>query len=329
VIISRTPFRISFFGGGTDFPEFYSEHGGATLLTAIDKYCYLSVHRMGRFFKHVFRASYAQTELVQHPSEFKHPLIREALLHLDFSDGLEITHVADLPGRTGLGSSSSFTVGLLHALHAFRGDAVTPAQLARESIEVERVRVGDAGGHQDQYAAAFGGLIRVDFRAGPEVKVTPLRLSAGRLRDLQDRVLMFYTGVEKSADVILREQSRRVARNTPALIEMLNMVDAAEKILTGDDSLDGFGRLLHESWQRKRSLSPGISNGVVDDAYEAAIAAGALGGKLLGAGGRGFLLVFAPPDRHASVRERLSGLQEVPVSLGAEGSRIIFQSAER
>lgn len=327
MIISRTPFRVSFFGGGTDFPEYYREHGGATLATGIDKYCYLSVHSLGPFFKHRLRVSYAQTETVSHAAEIQHPLIRECLGLLGMDEGMEINHVADLPGRTGLGSSSSFTVGLLNSLHAFRGEKPDAGQLARESIVVERERVGDSGGHQDQYAAAFGGLRRFDFTAAG-VTARTVTITRERRDALSDRLLMFFTGVESSAENILQEQKKRVQHNLPALREMLAMVDEAERLLAGRDDLDAFGRLLHESWLRKRSLSSGISNSAIDQAYEAAGRAGARGGKLLGAGGRGFLLVYVNPEAQSKVREALSGLQEIPFNFSDEGSRIIFQAAE-
>lgn len=328
MIIARTPFRVSFFGGGTDFPEFYREHGGSTLATAIDKYCYISVHRLGRFFKHRMRASYAQTELVNAPSEFKHPLIRESLLHLGIDEGLEITHVSDLPGRTGLGSSSSFCISLLHALHTLRGETVDAETLAQESIHVERVRVADSGGHQDQYAAAYGGFHRFRFGPGEGVRAEKLAIRPQRKLELNANLLMFYTGMEQSAEVIVQEQKKRVGNNVPALLEMLQMVDEAERILLSSVDLRAFGELLHLTWTRKKSLSSGISNTLIDDAYAAARAAGAIGGKLLGAGGRGFLLVYAEPECHAAIRERLKDLREVPFAFSAEGSRIIFQTAE-
>lgn len=327
MIISRTPFRVSFFGGGTDFPEYYREHGGATLATGIDKYCYLSVHSLGPFFKHRLRVSYAQTETVRHATEIQHPLVRESLGLLGMDEGMEINHVADLPGRTGLGSSSSFTVGLLHSLHAFRGERPTPDQLARESIAVERERVGDAGGHQDQYAAAFGGLRRYTFTA-QGVTATPVALAPERRSALSRRLLMFFTGAESSAEAILQEQKRRMADNLASLRDMLAMVDEAERLLAGRDDLGAFGRLLHEAWRRKRSLSAGISNAAIDQAYDAARRAGAVGGKLLGAGGRGFLLVYVEPDVQPAVRAALAGLQEIPFQFSDEGSRIIFQAPE-
>ena len=326
MIISRTPFRVSFFGGGTDFPYFYEQHGGAVLLTAIRQYCYISIHELSPFFKHRFRASYAKTESVLKPQEFQHPLVRECLLHLDVQDGVEISHVADLPGRTGMGTSSSFTVGLLHALHALRGDRVTAAGLAREAVHVERERVGDAGGHQDQYAAAFGGFLRLDFASGPKVMVKKLSLPADRLRALEARLVLFYTGLEQSSQIILREQEQRARQNVAHLQEMKSLVDVAERILLGGGSLNEFGALLHHTWELKKGLSMGISTPAIDQAYAAARRAGALGGKLLGAGGRGFLLMFVPPGKRKKVCDVLKNCQTVPLSMAGEGSRIIFQS---
>ncbi|NLB65987.1 MAG: hypothetical protein GX803_05920 [Lentisphaerae bacterium] len=328
MIISRTPFRISLFGGGTDFPSFFRQHGGAVLAGAINKYCYLSVHRLAPLFKHRFRASYSRTESVQEPAEFRHPLIRETLLYLDQREGIEIAHTADLPGQTGLGSSSSFTVGLLHALHAFQGRSVTPDELARQAIEVERERVGDAGGWQDQYVAAFGGFRRIDFQPDGTVRVRDLPVSGDRLLELENKLLLFYLGTESSAAQVLRVQNGRAAENEAALRAMLDMVARAEAILCGSGSLAELGDLLHETWQHKRSLAPGISNPQIDQAYASARAAGARGGKLLGAGSRGFVCLYAEPRDQPAVRAALASLQEMDFRFSAEGSRIIFKSAD-
>jgi D-glycero-alpha-D-manno-heptose-7-phosphate kinase len=328
MIISRTPFRVSFFGGGTDFPEFYKEHGGAVLLTTINKYCYISLHALSPFFKHKFRASYAKTESVIEPSEFVHPLIRETLLQLNVTQGLEISHVADLPGRTGLGSSSSFTVGLLHALHAFHDQRVTAEDLAREAIIIERERIKDAGGHQDQYAAAYGGLTRLDFLTNQQISVKPLAVGTARLSELENHLMLFYTGLEQSAEEILTEQKKRTHVNTATLLQMKAMVGEAETILTGKTPLKEFGTLLHDSWLLKKGLSSGISNTTIDQAYEAARQAGAWGGKLLGAGGRGFLLFFAPPECQPLIRSVLSPLLEVRFSCTSTGSEIIYRAPQ-
>ena len=326
MIISRTPFRISLFGGGTDFPAFFHDHGGAVLSGTIDQYCYLSIHRLAPLFKHRYRASYSRTESVQHPREFQHPLIRETLLLLAPRQGIEISHVADLPGRTGLGSSSSFTVGLLNALHAFHGRQTTPEELARQAIEIERERVGDAGGWQDQYAAAFGGLCRMDFHRDGTVHPRPLRLSAQRLRELEDGLMLFYMGTDTSAAEILREQNSRHNDNEAALLTTLQLVDQAEAILLGSDPVANLGALLHDAWMLKRSFARGITNPAIDAAYDAARQAGARGGKLLGAGGRGFICLFVEPEIQPLVRQALAPLQEVSFRFSPAGSQIIFSS---
>jgi D-glycero-alpha-D-manno-heptose-7-phosphate kinase len=328
MIISRTPFRASFFGGGTDFPEYYTRYSGATLLTTIDKYAYISLHKLSPFFRHRYIGHYAKTEHVIAPSEFSHPLIRECLLYLNIEEGLEISHVADLPGRTGLGSSSSFTVGLLHALHTYRGEVATRGDLAREAIAVERDRVDDPGGHQDQFAAAFGGLIRLDFRGDAEVSVKELMISPERRTLLENHLVLFYTGVEGSAQEILEEQRENTKRNLETLHRMAAMVDEAEEILCSDTDLLAFGDLLHESWQLKKGLSSGITNPLIDNAYEKARKVGARGGKLLGAGGRGFLLLFATPERHEAIRHLFPSFQQVRFCFSREGSQIIFEAPE-
>lgn len=328
MIISRTPFRISFFGGGTDFPGFFEKHGGAVLATTINKYCYISVHHLTSFFKHRFRATYSRTESVLTPDEFQHPLIRETLQMLDQREGVEISHVADLPGQTGLGSSSSFTVGLLNALHAYRG-AVAPAEdLARQAIHIERERVGDAGGWQDQYEAAYGGLRRYDFHTDGRVTTRVVGLPDARRKELESSLMMFYLGNESSAEQILQDQKKRSGSNEQSLLAMKQMVDHGESILCGHGSLSAFGDLLDEAWRHKRSLASGISNSQIDQAYDAARAAGARGGKLLGAGGRGFLCLFGDSGAHARIRDALKHLQEVHFKFSAEGSRIIFKSDE-
>ncbi|MGI6086668.1 MAG: kinase [Kiritimatiellia bacterium] len=328
MIISQTPFRISFFGGGTDFPEFYSQYGGATLSTTINKYSYISLHKLVPIFKYSFRASYAQTESVQKPEEFTHPLIRECMLHLKISDAMEIAHTSDLPGRTGLGTSSSFTVGLLHALHRYLGNPVDAETLAREAILIERKRVGDAGGHQDQYAAAYGGLLRLDFSGDSQVAVKRIEISPDRIQALNSRLMLFYTGMEKSAETILREQSRNTEINTPRLLKLKNMVDQAEQLLCGNAPLAEFGSLMHAGWELKKTFSSGISNAVIDRAYTNARAAGATGGKLLGAGGRGFLLLDADPTIHPAIRAALPEYNQIDFALSEHGSRILFNQDE-
>lgn len=325
MIISRTPFRISFFGGGSDFPEFFRDHHGCTLSATIDKYCYISIHYLTQFFNFKYRASYARTETVASASEFQHPLIRACLLFLPVEQGLEISHVSDLPGRTGLGTSSAFTAGLLNALHAIRGEHVSAAQLAREAVIVERERVGDPGGQQDQYAAAHGGLLRIDY-SGRGVEVRRPRVQPKRLALFKSHLMLFYLGTERSSGEILSDQKQRTALNLPALKEMAAMADRAQTLLEHEEpDLVEFGRLLDEAWRLKKTLANGISNSAVDEAYGAARAAGAVGGKLLGAGGCGFILLFAPPEKQAPIRAKLKSLKEVAFDFTPAGSRIIFK----
>ncbi len=328
MIISRTPFRISFFGGGTDFPEYYREHGGAVLTSTIDKYCYLLVHRLGPFFAHKYRANYAKTESVQHPSEFQHPIVRECMAMHPVDCGLEIAHVADLPGRTGLGSSSSFAVGLLNALRAFSGQSPTAEDLTAEAIHVERERIGDPGGHQDQVAVAHGGLRLIHFGPGEKIRTDTVDIPEDRRQALEQSLLLFYTGIEKSADAILSEQSRGLHRRREVLGEMRGLVYRAGEILQGGGDLDAFGDLLHETWTRKKTLASGISNPDIDRAYATALGGGALGGKLLGAGGRGFLLLYVPPPRQPHVRAALTDFKEVGFRFSDVGSEIILASPD-
>lgn len=328
MIISRTPFRISLFGGGSDFPAHYRRHGGAVLSAGINQYAYLSVHRLAPFFPHRYRASYARTESVRSPAEFEHPLIRECLLQLAFDEPLEISHVADLPGRTGIASSSSFTVGLLHALHAFRGEQADPARLAREAIQVERERVGDAGGHQDQYAVAFGGFNRIDFSGDQQVAVHPLAIRTDRMRELEQRLLLVFTGIEMSAAAISRAQQAGVPDHADRLQAMAAMVDTAQAVLEGSGPLTPLGELLNETWNHKKQLASGISNPAIDDTYERARRAGALGGKVLGAGGRGFMLFYVEPEHRTAVLAALSECREAPFAFSPAGSEIIYSSSE-
>ncbi|NCD34079.1 MAG: kinase [Spartobacteria bacterium] len=323
MIISRTPFRISFFGGGSDFPEYYTKYGGATLSTTINKYCYLSVHRLSSFFKYNFRASYAKTELVQTPDEFQHPLVRECLKFKQITTGMEIAHISDLPGRTGLGTSSAFTVGLLNALYTFKREQATTRQLAEQAICIERDWVGDPGGHQDQYATAHGGFLHIGYSADG-VAVRELELRPQRSCELQSHLLLFYTGVEQSASEVLKDQKQHLGKNTDTLRKMVDMVDDAKAVLSSGGDIRAFGDLLHETWQMKRGLAQGISNTAIDQAYSTGRKAGAIGGKLLGAGGRGFLLLFAEPGSHTAIRKQLHPMQEVPFAFSNIGTRIIL-----
>jgi len=324
MIISRTPFRISFFGGGTDYPAWYREHGGAVLATTIDKYCYLTCRRLPPFFEHRYRIVYSQMENTQTVDEIVHPGVRETLRHLGIDYGLEIHHDADLPARSGLGSSSSFTVGLLHALYGLDGRMPSKRQLAAEAIHVEQTRIGDTVGAQDQVLAAHGGFNHVRFGRDGDITVTPLTLPARRVAELDDHLMLFYTGIQRTASVVARTYVQDVASKERQLRILGGLVDQGIAVLSGDGDIGGFGELLHEAWQTKRSLSASVSNSHIEDIYAAARAAGASGGKVLGAGGGGFMVFFAPPDKQAAVRESLRGLIHVPFHFESSGSQIVF-----
>ena len=325
MVISRTPFRISFFGGGTDYPVWYEKHGGAVLSTTIDKYCYVTCRRYPPFFEDKVRVVWSKIELVKHASQIQNPVAREALLHLNIPEDIEIHHAADLPARSGLGASSSFAVGLLNALYALLGKEVTKSQLASEAIHVERVRAKENVGSQDQVAAAFGGLNRITFHPTGKIEVVPISIRADVLRDLKDRLLLFFTGLPRSASEVASAQIKNTPQKEKELSTMHAMVDQGTSFLE-KGMLDDFGKLLHESWQLKKGLSSLITNGQIDDIYEAARSAGASGGKLLGAGGGGFMLIYADPAAHPAIKAKLSKFLRVPFDFENEGSQVIHRS---
>jgi D-glycero-alpha-D-manno-heptose-7-phosphate kinase len=324
MIISRTPFRISFFGGGTDYPVWYRENGGAVLATTIDKYCYITCRYLPPFFEHTHRIVYSQTELVRNVSEIHHPAVRETIKFMGINEGLEIHHDGDLPARTGLGSSSSFAVGLFHALYTLKGIKPAKMQLARDGILLEQEILKENVGSQDQVMAAFGGLNRVDFHPDGNIEVQPVNVTPRRYDLLKNHLMLFFSGFSRTASDIAGEQIKQTPNKKNELTEMYHMVDEAVKIVTGDNDLDDFGKLLHQSWQLKRSLTDKISNPYMDFLYDTAIKAGASGGKLLGAGGGGFILFFVKPELQAGVRKALGNLLYVPFGLECSGSQIIF-----
>jgi D-glycero-alpha-D-manno-heptose-7-phosphate kinase len=324
MIISKTPLRMSFVGGGSDLPGFYREHGGAVLSTAIDKYIYITVNKR---FDESFRISYSRTEEVATAAEVQHPLARECLTLVGCPGGVEVTSIADIPAKgTGLGSSSSFVVGMLRALYAYNGRFVSAATIAREACEIEIDRCGEPIGKQDQYAAAFGGLNVIRFHPDGDVDVEPVICPAEVVTKLQTQLLTFYTGGTRSASALLAEQSRNVAGDQAkqaTLRTMVSLVGDARRALQ-DGDLDGFGAILHENWQLKASLAREISNSQIDDWYRRARSAGAIGGKLLGAGGSGFLLIQVPLARREDVVRALAELRPVPIGFERSGSQIIF-----
>lgn len=323
MIITRTPYRISFFGGGTDYPAWYQEHGGCVLATSINRYCYITCRYLPPFFEHRHRIVYSIIESVHEIEEIRHPSVRESLKYLDLRDGVEIHHDGDLPARSGLGSSSSFTVGLLHALHALRGEMRTRMELAEEAIYVERECIRENVGSQDQVTAAIGGLNYIEFGPGERIQVQPVVLPASRLAAFRGHLLLFFTGIYRIASEIAAEQIRNTPHRGDELRAMKAMVPQGMDILRQGDLTD-FGRLLHESWQFKKSLSSRITNSRIDTIYERARNAGALGGKLLGAGGGGFLLLFVEPSRQADVLAELHEFLHVPFEMEWMGSQIVF-----
>jgi D-glycero-alpha-D-manno-heptose-7-phosphate kinase len=324
MIISKTPLRMSFVGGGSDLPSFYREFGGAVLSTAIDKHIYITVNKR---FDDSYRVSYSRTEEVPSIDEVQHPLARECLKLTACTDGIEVTSIADIPARgTGLGSSSSFVVGLLHALHAYAGRYVSAGQLAEEACRIEIEKCGEPIGKQDQYAAAFGGLNVIRFHPDDRVDVEPVICRPGVLAELQSQFLTFYTGATRSASALLAKQSQDVAADQEkqrCLKRMVALVDDTRHALQAG-KLEEFGALLDENWRLKASLTSGISNEQVDRWYRLSREAGAWGGKLLGAGEGGFLLVQAPLDRHEAVKRALADIRHVPLGFERSGSQIIF-----
>jgi D-glycero-alpha-D-manno-heptose-7-phosphate kinase len=328
MIICRTPFRISFFGGGTDYPGWYRAHGGAVLATTIDKYCYLTCRYLPPFFEHRLRIVYRQIETCMSVDDIIHPSVRETLRFLKIDRGVELHHDGDLPARSGMGSSSAFTVALLHALHALRGEMVTKAQLVRESLYLEQEVLRETVGSQDQVMAAHGGLRHVKFHTSGEIAIDPLILPPTRIHELQSHLMLFYTGIARTAADVAKSYVVDLEARRRQLRIMKELVDESIDILASGMNIGAFGDLLHEAWQAKRSLSAQVSNSEVDDIYSRARQAGALGGKLTGAGGGGFLLLFVEPDRHEAVGQALDGLIHVPFQFESAGSQIVFYEPE-
>jgi len=329
MIITRTPLRISFFGGGTDYPVWYREHGGAVLSTTIDKCCYITCRRLPPFFEYHSRISYSKVENVTQNSAIEHPSVRGCLQFLGIDEGVEIHHVADLPARTGLGTSSAFTVGFLLGLYALREQMRNKHALALDAIHVEQEVVKEAVGSQDQISAAYGGFNRINFHANGELEIKQVITPAARLTALQQHCALFFTGFSRTASEIAKEQIKVTPQRKRELEAMGQMVDEAEAIVSNSNrSLDEFGHLLHESWQIKRTLTQNITNNSLDEIYEAGRSAGALGGKLLGAGGGGFMLFFVAPERRKELRMRLKNLLCVPFSFSNRGSQVIVNEPD-
>lgn len=327
MIITRTPLRISFFGGGTDYPVYYRKHGGKILSTTISKYNYLTVRELPPFFDHKYRIRYFKSEYKNLIEEIDHPSVRECLKFLDFSKGIELVHTGDVPAMSGLGSSSAFSVGMLHSLYALKGEFVTKRKLALEAIDIEQNRIGESVGSQDQVAAAFGGLNIIEFMKNGQINVTPVTISSQRIKDFEKSIVIFFTGISRSASEIAQTQILESENKTKELDLMKDMVDEAVGILYSKQrNLDDFGHLLNESWQLKRSITQKISNDFIDSVYERGIKAGAIGGKLLGAGGGGFIAFYVNERNRKRLIEQMSGLLHVPFHFDQMGSHIIHYS---
>jgi D-glycero-alpha-D-manno-heptose-7-phosphate kinase len=328
MIISRTPFRVSFFGGGTDYPDWYTKHGGAVLATTIDKYCYINCRYLPPFFEHRYCIVYSKVEHCQTLDEIVHPAVREALRFLCIPRGVEIHHDADIPARSGIGSSSAFTVGLLNGLYALKGQMVSKHRLAMESVHLEQDILKETVGSQDQVLAAYGGFNHIQFQQNGEISVTPITVGADRIQELSTHLMLFYTGIKRTASSIAESFVNGIDNRRRQLRVMKDLVDESISIISGDRDISEFGELLHEAWLAKRSISAAISNSDVDAVYDAARAAGATGGKLIGAGGGGFFLLFVPPPKQRYVRESLNSLIHVPFKFEFSGSQIIFCDRE-
>ena len=322
MIITKTPFRMSFFGGGTDMPSFFNEHGGAVISTTFDKYAYVNVRHLPPFMPYLSELVYSKFERVNNIKEIIHPLIRECMRLHDIHE-IRLTYEGDLPARTGLGTSSTFAVGMLNAFCALKGKMMSKHQLAEEAIHVERNILKEHGGWQDQVAAAYGGLNRIDF-VDNHFKVAPIIIHPDRKKELDDNLMLFYTGVQRFSSEIQANTFAKPEDKTKQLLEMLALVDEAQTVLTNKQaSLNEFGKLLDYTWKLKRGTGSKVSNNSIDDLYKRGIKAGALGGKLLGAGGGGFLLFYVEKDKQENVLKALDDLMHVPFQFESEGSTVI------
>jgi D-glycero-alpha-D-manno-heptose-7-phosphate kinase len=325
MIITKTPYRVSFIGGGTDFPLWFREHGGRVISTSINKYCYITCRRKPAFFPHKHRFVYSEIEDVNDISATRHPAIKGVLEWMQWTDGLEIHHDGDLPARSGLGSSSAFTVGLLQAMHRLQNTTLAAEELAKQAIHVEQKVIGEVVGCQDQIAVAYGGFNRIDFNPDETFSVTPITIDANRLADLQNHLLLFFTGFSRFASDIESSKLVNFSQKSDSLQRMMDMVVEAEDILKNNNrDLQQFGWMLQEAWEYKKSLSSIVSTSAIDEIYNKAITAGALGGKILGAGGGGFILFFVPPEKQSAVRNSLAELVEVPFSFEQEGCSVVL-----
>ena len=327
MIISRTPLRISFFGGGTDYPQWYKQNGGSVISTSINKYTYVTLRYLPQFFEYKYKIRYYKKEEVSEISEIEHPTVRESLKYLKIKDGIELVHSADVPARSGLGSSSSFTVGLLHALHFLKKQLPGKRQLAHEAIDIEQNYVNEFVGSQDQVATAFGGLNKIDFNKKDNFTVNPLPIDEMSKKKLEESILIFFTGFSRNASAVAEKQMSRITKNINELNIMNSFVDKAADYIRNSNISD-FGMLMNENWERKKRLSPYISNHNIDLLYNLGIKSGAYGGKLLGAGSGGFMLFIAPKKNRKKIISELKNYLHVPILFDNLGSQIIYHKNE-
>lgn len=329
MIISRTPYRISFLGGGTDYPDWYRQHGGAVLATTIDKYVYLTCRYLPPFFEHRYRIVYSKIEMCHSFDEIAHPAVREVLRYLNLDRGVEIHHDGDLPARSGMGTSSAFVVGLLHALYALKGEMKSKHQLAMETIHIEQNILQETVGSQDQICAAYGGLNQIQFLPNGEASVNPITIANDRLLELESHLMLFYTGIKRTASDVAKSYVTEFDQKKRQLRMLRQLVDEGVSLLTSTRPIAEFGELLNEAWHIKRSMGEKISNPGIDNIYERAMLAGALGGKITGAGGGGFMMLFVPPEDQPAVRSALDDLLHIPFKFEYSGSQIIFFDREQ
>lgn len=323
MILSRTPYRISFFGGGTDYPEYYMEHGGKTLGVAIDKYSYLNVRKLPPFFDYKHRIVYSKQENVTNLEEIVHPSVRETLKYMQMENGISIHHDGDIPARSGMGSSSAFTVGLINSINALNGNMISKEQLTRESIHIEQNLIKENVGSQDQTFAAYGGLNVINFLQNGKISVSPIIMRQERLLEFQDNIMLFFSGLSRTAHDVVSEQMQKTSINVPNLNKMKDLVDDAYNILTSNRSLNEFGDLLNSTWELKKSLSSKVTNQEIDNMYNKALNAGAIGGKLLGAGGGGFMAFYVEKKKQTRVKEALKNYLHIPFNFDFDGSKIV------
>jgi D-glycero-alpha-D-manno-heptose-7-phosphate kinase len=326
MIICRTPFRISFFGGGTDYPEWYKSYEGRVISTTINKYSYINCRYLPPFFDYKYRIRYFKREETKKINEIKHPSVRECLNYLKFTKGVDIVHNADLPARSGLGSSSTFTVGLLHALYSLKNEMVAKKKLANEAIHIEQNLIQENVGSQDQTAAAFGGLNLIKFKNINDIIVEPILCNKEHLNKLESSLLLYFTGFSRTADKFAAKHIKQIKNKNNDLKEMLGLVDEGLSILVRKTQINDFGKLLHEQWSLKKSISPMATNSNIDYLYNLGIKNGAIGGKLLGAGGGGFMIFFVPKSKQKKFKLKLKRFLNVPFKFDKVGSQIVYHS---